>query len=434
MYQFRLFLFLFCFISLFTNGQNSVQKGISDQSNLPAGSLVIVGGGLEHNNSSVFHRMIELSGGPETASFAVIPSASGVAVQSFVSFRIALISYGVKPENIHLIPIAAVDDDSTKLVNESTWVSNGNDEILAEKVRNCSCIWFTGGDQLRTTKTLYKSDGSRTPVLEAAWEVFLKGGVIGGTSAGAAIMSDPMIGAGNSMGALENGVITDAANPDDFDDNTGVLLVRGLGFFPLGMVDQHFEARGRLGRLIRVMLHEKENLSLGFGVDENTALIYNGKLKILEVAGVSGVTFVNTSEIKTSKKEPLLIENIQISYLTEGDQFEIQTGKIIPSGNKTNIKGHEKLNEMIPMQTSLFSDSEPGFKDIVASKLMENKGTDKVENICFMKNKRTLLFRLSKTAQSEGYCTDNQSGSILYTIKNIRMDMIPVKFHLSKLH
>jgi hypothetical protein len=183
-----------------------------------------------------------------------------------------------------------------------------------------------------------------------------------------------------------------------------------------------------------VMLHEKEKLSFGFGVDENTALIYNGKLKILEIAGVSGVTFVNTSEIKTSKKEPLLVENIHISYLTEGDQFEIQTGKIIPSGNKTNVKGHEKLNEMIPMQTSLFSDSEPGFKDIVASKLMDNKGTDKVENICFMKNKQTLLFRLSKTAQSEGYCTDIQSGSVLYTIKNIRMDMIPVKLHLSKLH
>lgn len=434
MYRIRLFLLLFSIISIFTSGQNLVQTDIIQQSGFPNGSLVIVGGGLEHNNSSVFHRMIDLSGGPEKASFAVIPSASGVAVQSFVSFRIALISYGVKPENIHLIPIAAVDDDSTTLVNESTWIANGNDEILAEKVRKCSCVWFTGGDQLRTTKTLFKSDGSRTPVLEAVWEVFLKGGVIGGTSAGAAIMSDPMIGAGSSIGALEHGVITDSANPDEFDDKTGVLLVRGLGFFPLGMVDQHFEARGRLGRLIRVMLHEKEKLSLGFGVDENTALIYNGKLKLLEVAGVSGVTFVNTSEMKTSKKTPLFVQNIRISYLTEGDQYDFQSRTIIPSGNKITVKSHEKLNQNIPVQTTLFSDTERGFKDIIATKLMDNSSTNKVENICFLPDGTTLRFTFSKTEESQSYRENKSDHTELYTISNIRMDIEPVKMHIIPQH
>lgn len=434
MYQFRLFVFLFCFISFITTGQNSVQKGLFEQSKLPTGSLVIVGGGLEHNNSSVFLRMIELAGGSDKASFAVIPSASGVAVQSFVSFRNALLYYGVKPENIHLIPIAAVDDDSTKLVDESIWASNGNDAMLAEKVKNCSCVWFTGGDQLRTTKTLYKSDGSRTSVLEAVWEVFLKGGVVGGTSAGAAIMSDPMIGAGNSMGALEHGVITDSANPDEFDDNSGVLLVRGLGFFPLGLVDQHFEARGRLGRLIRVLLHEKDHCSFGFGVDENTALIYNGNMKLLEVAGVSGVTFVNTSEIKTSETEALSVKNISISYLTEGDQYEILSGKIIPSGMKTNINGHEKLHEMIPMQTNLFSDTEPGFRDIVATKLMDNADTDKVENICFLPDGTTLLFTFSKTDESQGFRENASDHTESITISNIRMDIEPILFRIIPKH
>ncbi len=116
--------------------------------------------------------MIRLAGGNEKASFAVIPSASGVAVQSFVSFQKTLISYGVNPANIHLIPIAMVDDDSTTDVNEATWSKNGEDLQLAGIVKNCSAVWFTGGDQTRTTKTLFLSDGTKTPVLEAVWEVY----------------------------------------------------------------------------------------------------------------------------------------------------------------------------------------------------------------------------------------------------------------------
>ena len=95
--------------------------------NLPKGNLVIVGGGLEDNNNEVYEQMIRFAGGNEKASFAVIPSASGVAVQSFVSFKKALISYGVNPLNIHLIPIAMVDDDSTTTTDESKWSTNGND-------------------------------------------------------------------------------------------------------------------------------------------------------------------------------------------------------------------------------------------------------------------------------------------------------------------
>ena len=79
--------------------------------NSSKGNLVIVGGGLENNNQSIFNQMIDLAGGTDKATFAVIPSASGVSVQSFEYFKKALISYGVKPEKINLIPIAMVDDD-----------------------------------------------------------------------------------------------------------------------------------------------------------------------------------------------------------------------------------------------------------------------------------------------------------------------------------
>ncbi len=398
---------------------------------LPQGSLVIVGGALNYDNKSVFTQLIELAGGPEKAIFSVIPSASGVATQTYVSFSKQLIAYGVKPGNIHLIPIAMVDDDSTTSINESNWSNNGNDLKLAEIVRKSSCVWFSGGDQSRTMKTLVKADGTKTPVLEAVWEVFKSGGVVGGTSAGAAIMSEPMIGGGNSMGALKHGVITDY-NGDDFPESHGVLLTHGLGFFPLGMVDQHFNARARLARLIMAMMHEQNTVKIGFGVDENTALIYNGKLQILKVAGAAGVTIINTTKTTISQVQNLpLVENVMISYLDEGDVYDISSGKIIPAEGKKSTTGHEYYNNANPALGGMFSGTATNFLNLITVNLIDNKAVDKVQNINFTDKETGFLVTLSKTPESKGYYTDKPGGIERYTVMDIRMDIEPVKITLT---
>lgn len=406
---------------------------IANSQELPKGCLVIVGGGLEPDNKSVFTQLIDLAGGPEKAVFSVIPSASGVATQTYVYFSKELISYGVKPENIHLIPIAMADDDSTRDIDESTWSNNGNDLNLAETVRKSSCVWFSGGDQLRTMKTLQKPDGSKTPVLEAVWEVFKSGGVVGGTSAGAAIMSEPMIGAGNSMGALKHGVISNYKG-DDFPDGDGVLLTHGLGFFPLGMVDQHFNARARLARLIVAMMNDQKKVELGFGVDENTALIYNGKLKTLKVAGAAGVTIVNTSNATMSLIQNLPhIENVMLSYLDEGDVYDISSGTIIPAEGKKNTIGNEYYNVANPAQAGMFSGTATNFLNLVTVNLMDNKAVDKVQNINFTDKDSGFLVTLSKTPKSTGFYTDKPGGNDRYTVTGIRMDISPVKITLTPL-
>jgi cyanophycinase len=396
---------------------------------LPSGSLVIVGGGLEADNKSIFNQLIELSGGPEKATFAIIPSASGVATQTYVYFSKELISYGVKPENIHLIPIAMADDDSTMDIDESSWRNNGSDPKLAEIVRKSSCVWFSGGDQLRTMKTLLNPDGSQTPVLKAVWEVFRSGGVVGGTSAGAAIMSEPMIGAGNSMGALKHGVKT-SFEGDDFPESEGVLLTHGLGFFPLGMVDQHFNTRARLARLIIAMMQDQKTVKIGFGVDENTALIYNGKLKILKVAGAAGVTIVNTAKATLSQVQDLpLLENVIISYLDEGDVYDIKSSSIIPAEGKKSTVGHEYYNIANPSQTGMFSGSATNFLSLITVSLIDNKAVDKVQNINFTDKETGFLVTLSKTPESKGFYTDKPVDR--YTVTGIRMDISPVKITLT---
>jgi len=394
---------------------------------LSQGNLVIVGGGLEDDNASVYHQLIELAGGTEKATFAVIPSASGVSVQSYASFRSVLISYGIKPEHIYLINIAMVDDDSTADVNEAEWSNNGNDPGLAAIVRSCSAIWFTGGDQTRTMKTLVRPDGSKTPVLEAVWEVYKSGGVIGGSSAGAAIMSEAMIGGGNSLAALTHGIIKDYSG-DDFPEGDGLLMSEGLGFFPLGIVDQHFGQRSRIGRLVVAVMSTKPEYNLGFGIDENTAVIYLGQNNLVKVAGAGNVTIIDASSASLAYADRLPdIRNLQVSLLEEGDSFDGATGQIFPAEGKKSSKGNEYYNIENPGQAGVLSANSTSFSDLATISLMDNKAADKVSNISFTDKESGFLVTLYKIPESEGFYTDKPDGEDHYTVTKIRMDITPVK-------
>jgi len=395
------------------------------------GNLVIVGGGLEDTNKSVYNQLIRLAGGAENATFAVIPSASGVSVQSYMSFRNILILYGISPGNIHLINIAMVDDDSTADVNEADWSNNGNDLNLAGMVRSCSAVWFTGGDQSRTIKTLVRPDGSKTPVLEAVWEVFRSGGVIGGTSAGAAIMSEAMIGGGNSLAALTHGVVTDYQG-DDFPEGDGVWMSKGLGFFPLGIVDQHFEQRSRIGRLVVALMNEKPGFTIGFGIDENTALIYSGSQNLVKVAGGSGVTMINSTDARISYIQDMpTIENLLVSYLEEGDSYDATTGIITPAEGKKPTRGNEYYNLQNPGQAGILSANSTIFRDLVTINLMDNKGADTVHNVSFSDQNSGFLVTFYKTPESAGFYTDKPDGEDHYTVTDVRMDITPVQISIT---
>ena len=416
--------FILLFIALFLFLINK-----TDAQAPAAGSLVIVGGGLEDTNKSIFNQLIALAGGAEKATFAIIPSASATPVQSYVYFRNILISYGLKPDNIFLVPVALMDDDSTKDVNESEWNDNGNNPRVAELVRKCSAVWFSGGDQLRTMKALQRPDGSRTLVLDAVWDVYRSGGVIGGTSAGAAIMSEAMIGGGNSIGALTHGVITDYQG-DDFPEGSGVLMTRGLGFFPLGIVDQHFHKRARIARLVVALMNEKPKFNLGFGIDENTALIYIGSKNLVKVAGAAGVTMINTADARISYKQNLPeIENLVVSYLDEGDSYEISTGIITPAADKKPTRGKEYSHVKNPGQAGVLSGYSNSFLDLITVNLIDNKDADTIRNLSFYNQNSGFLVTLCKTPQSAGFYIDRPVEGDKYTVTSIRMDITPV--HIS---
>ncbi|NTW26279.1 MAG: cyanophycinase [Lentimicrobium sp.] len=398
----------------------------------PKGNLVIVGGALSPDNRNVYTRMIELAGGPEKASFAVIPSASGVAVQSWVSISKTLRSYGVKEENIHLINISVMDDDSTKDVDESKWAGNANDKRLARTVKACTGVWFTGGDQMRTMLALTLPDGKPTPVLEAVWDVYNQGGVIGGSSAGAAIMSEIMIGNGNSLGALQLGIIKD--NGPENEETDALLLSKGMGFFPEGIVDQHFNQRARIGRLIVALINSKDRFKIAFGVDENTALIYSASERKIEVAGAAGVTVINAADAGVTYVKGLPdISNLAISYLENGDTYLVKTGELIPAAGKKATRGNEYYKREHPAQAGILSANGSTLRDVITINLIDNKGTDRVSNLNFTDDENAFLLTFTKKPASQGYYLENAREEDEYSVSDIRLDISPVKVTITKM-
>jgi cyanophycinase len=231
------------------------------------GSLLIVGGALRDDNAAVHKALIEalLPDGP----LVIIPAASGRPARSAAGFSNSLQAYGLGPGRIEVFRLAVRDDSDTTDVDESQWAKNAWDKDKVADVEDAAGFWFTGGDQTRITQTLLGPEGKESPLLQLIKKRLAAGAVVGGTSAGAAIMSKDMIAGGVSFTALLEPLASAYTESED-QDGGRLYLSRGLGFLASGIVDQHFDRKARLGRLVRALAATEQQR--GFGIDEDTAL------------------------------------------------------------------------------------------------------------------------------------------------------------------
>lgn len=216
------------------------------------GTLVIIGGGLDSSNAGVYREFVDSGGGPKQIRIAIIPAGSADPWSSARSYISDFRNHGVPPSSVEIFPVACIDDPSTPETDESSWARNAFRPEVARRIAGCNAVFFVGGDQARYRAVLQNRSGEDSPLLAGIRRILREGGVLGGTSAGAAIMSDPMICDGTSLGALRFGVTP--------ENGPGVCMSSGLGFFRHGLVDQHFLKRGRLGRLVVALLASQQDL------------------------------------------------------------------------------------------------------------------------------------------------------------------------------
>lgn len=231
----RLLLSIGCWV-LFSSAALAEEDGKFE----PRGSLIIVGGG--DTPPAVQERLVDLAGGPGKSKIAVLPMASTKFDEE----------------------AREVIDELKQLKAEAVLVNISREEAkkepTAKYLEEFTGYWFLGGDQLRLAVTLL---GTRA--LETIERRFQEGAVVGGTSAGAAVMSNAMLtGRGRRLRGAEAAELRKIAR-----GMTDVSL--GFGFFPGAIVDQHFMQRARYNRLLSAVLDHPQ--LLGVGIDEETALL-----------------------------------------------------------------------------------------------------------------------------------------------------------------
>jgi cyanophycinase len=246
---------------------------------VPRGSLVIVGGGKMP--PAIVRKFIDFAGGPD-APIVFLPTAQPDPIPPRYGESIMLEKAGAK--NVHVLSKRDLKDVE--------------DPKNLELLRKAKGIWFGGGRQWRFVDAY---EGTKAEPLFR--DVLRRGGVIGGSSAGASIQAEYLV----------------RGSPLNNTDMMCEGYERGLGFLPGVAVDQHFAARRRFADMTALMKTYPQ--LLGIGIDEATALIVQGHVG--EVMGRGKVYFYD-------RRKPLAKDGPDYEAVGAGGRYDLKERKALP--------------------------------------------------------------------------------------------------------
>lgn len=269
-------------------------------------TLIPIGGNeLKSLDSAIFKLMMARGGGRD-ARIAVVPTASSIPEERGRIYE--ELFRGFEPASFDVLMIDRRAETS--------------DPDYLEIVRRATIVMFTGGDQLRLSSIL-----GGTPIHQLLLERYREGCVVAGTSAGAAAIPHIMIFQNNRFQNHLKG---------------GLEITQGLGFASGMLFDTHFVQRNRISRLVHAVATNPG--LLGFGIDEDTALIIEDETRaeclgagtVIVVDG-SRSTFNNISEVGNGK--PFTVTDLTYSVLTEGMTYDFAARRCGISANRPPAEG-----------------------------------------------------------------------------------------------
>ena len=255
------------------------------------GWIIPIGGAEnKENDRHILERFVHVSGGSE-ADIVIIPTASRLHETGP--------RYEKLFQEIGAARVTSMDFDTRRDCQEPGRL---------RRLEEATGIFFTGGNQLRLSTLL-----GGTPVAKLIRVRNASGVTVGGTSAGASILSEHMIAFGDEGSSVISG---------------SVRLAPGLGLTNRFIIDQHFRQRDRLGRLLTALAYNP--FAVGIGLDEDTAA-FIGPDETVEVEGSGGVTVVDASEVSYSSMDvvnegqPVCMLGLKMHILVAGATFNLHT-------------------------------------------------------------------------------------------------------------
>jgi cyanophycin synthetase len=253
------------------------------------GKLFVIGGKVDRAGDRTILKEFVREAGGAAARIVVMTVATDQPQESGDDYREAFQGLGVT--DIRVVDVSRRKD----AFNQNS----------LNAIERATAVFFTGGDQLHVTSLL-----GGTPMQEVLYRRHREGFVLGGTSAGAAMMSNTMIIRGESNRNPRFGAID---------------IAPGMDFVPNTIIDTHFSQRGRLGRLLTAVAHYPQDL--GLGVDENTALVVTDlQFEVIgensvTVADGGGMTYTTLPDIE--QNESLSLHGVRVHVLAAGQRFDL---------------------------------------------------------------------------------------------------------------
>ncbi|MCS6809282.1 MAG: cyanophycinase [Bacteroidota bacterium] len=260
------------------------------QASAKRGHLVIIGGGPRPE--VIMKTIIDLAGGARSR-IVILPMASAEMLETAQAQREQFMKYGAPTVDYIICDSASADTDSN----------------LA-KLRAATGVFFSGGDQNKLVAAL-----RGTKLLQEIYALYQqRGGVIAGTSAGAAVQSYIML-------TGDEAINKDTANPYGMVRKGNILTAEGFGFVRSLIIDQHFVKRRRQNRLLTLVL-EYPNL-LGVGIDESTCIVVkpNNTFEVLGEATVQVFDARGAKNIRTDAQGNLAANDIRVHILPSGATY-----------------------------------------------------------------------------------------------------------------
>ncbi|MFM8252495.1 MAG: cyanophycinase [Planctomycetota bacterium] len=379
------------------------------------GSLVIIGGSARHDHQEIWHELLRLAGGSRPR-IAVFPCASNYPLKYGQRAVELLERHGADAFLVPLAPTGIEGSDPQQVAR---------DPEIIERVRGSRGVFFIGGSQNRIRESLLSADRKPSPLLDAIWDLYRRGGVISGTSAGAAIMSQVMF---REPGSVLNTMLNGVAMGKEID--------HGLGFLNNGwFVDQHCLVRGRFARALVAMQQQK--LNFGIGIDEDSALVVEQGVTA-RVIGQRGAVMLDLSQATHDDSiASFNVKNARLSYLNNGDQLNLTTHEVSPSPAKLSER---KIDPNSP-EFRPFTGRRLFYTDILANTALHDVLTRVIEHrdgnaigLAFDGVKALdgqtsgFEFKFYRDKDSLGWESET-NGTTDCTIKNIHLDVRPVVIH-----
>ena len=262
-----------------------------------SGYLFIIGGGSRPE--SMMRKFVEMANQFGSGKIIIFPMASSVPAEVGPEEAAEFRKLGAREAECHILTREqALKEDSARILDDA------------------GGVFFSGGDQSRLMDVLRD-----TPIHRKLLELYGKGCIIGGTSAGAAAMSEVMI-TGDERKEVKEG--------HEFEtiEAGNVVTVEGFGFLKTAIVDQHFATRKRHNRLISLVAENPQ--LLGIGIDESTAIIVKPG-EIFEVMGEKDVVLYDASkaEIRMTPSQQIGLRGMAMHVLLAGDVFDLKTRQVV---------------------------------------------------------------------------------------------------------